>query len=40
MAEIHDLELASTDHLVHILLGLVFLVGGFLTKADLDRAVD
>ncbi len=35
-----SLELASPDHLVHILLGLVFLVGGFLTKADLDRAVD
>ena len=34
------LELALMDHLVHILLGLVFLVGGFLTKADIDRAVD
>ena len=34
------LELASPDHLVHILLGLVFLVGGFLTRADIDRAVD
>ena len=35
-----NLELASPDHLVHILLGLVFLIGGFLTKADLDRAID
>ena len=35
-----NLELASPDHLVHILLGIVFLIGGFLTKADLDRAVD
>jgi len=30
-----SLELASMDHIVHVLLGLVFLVGGFLTKADL-----
>ncbi len=36
----HTLELASPDHLVHILLGLVFLVGGFLTRADIERAVD
>lgn len=35
-----SLELASMDHIVHILLALVFLVGGFLTRADLDRAVD
>lgn len=34
------LELASPDHYVHILLAIVFLIGGFLTKADLDRAVD
>ena len=33
-------ELASMDHGVHILLGLVFLIGGFLTKADVRRAVD
>jgi len=30
-----SLELASMDHIVHILLGLIFLAGGFLTKADL-----
>jgi hypothetical protein len=35
-----SLEFASPDHLVHILLAVVFLIGGFLTKADLDRAVD
>jgi hypothetical protein len=34
------LELASMDHIVHILLGIVFLAGGFLTRADLDRAAD
>lgn len=34
------LELASMDHIVHILLGLVFLIGGFLTKADVRDAVD
>ena len=34
------LELASPDHFVHIILGLVFLIGGFLTKADLARHVD
>jgi len=35
-----SLELASMDHIVHILLALVFLVGGFLTRADIDRAID
>jgi len=35
-----SLELGSMDHLVHILLGLVFLIGGFLTKADIGRATD
>lgn len=34
------LELGRMDHVVHVLLGLVFLVGGFLTKADVARAVD
>lgn len=29
------LHLGTMDHVVHILLGAVFLVGGFLTKADL-----
>lgn len=35
-----SLELASMDHGLHILLGIVFLIGGFLTKADVHRAVD
>lgn len=29
-----NLELASMDHGLHVLLGLVFLIGGFLTRAD------
>ena len=28
------LHLGTMDHVVHILLGVVFLIGGFLTKAD------
>ncbi|HYE13208.1 MAG TPA: DUF4383 domain-containing protein [Pyrinomonadaceae bacterium] len=35
-----SLELATMDHIVHVLLGIIFLIGGFMTKADLDRAVD
>jgi hypothetical protein len=34
------LELASMDHIVHLLLAVIFIIGGFLTKADIDRAVD
>ena len=34
------LELASVDHIFHLVLGVVFLIGGFLTKADIERAVD
>jgi hypothetical protein len=30
------LHLGTMDHVVHILLGVVFLAGGFLTRADLD----
>jgi hypothetical protein len=41
MLAIDDLLMLGTmDHLIHILLGAVFLIGGFLTKANLDRAVD
>lgn len=36
----NSLELASMDHIVHLLLAAVFLIGGFLTRADIDRAVD
>ena len=34
------LELGTADHAVHILLGIVFLVGALMTKADAARAVD
>lgn len=34
------LELGSIDHTFHIFLTIVFLAAGFLTKADIDRAVD
>jgi hypothetical protein len=27
-----QLELATMDHVIHVLLGLVFLVGGFLSR--------
>ena len=35
-----QLELGRMDHIVHILLGIVFLIGGFITKADVARATD
>jgi hypothetical protein len=35
-----QLELGRMDHIVHVLLGLVFLIGGFITKADVARATD
>jgi hypothetical protein len=36
MLAIDDLLMLGTmDHVVHILLGIVFLIGGFLTRADL-----
>lgn len=34
------LELGTSDHILHIVLGLIFVVGGLLTKADLDRVGD
>jgi hypothetical protein len=34
------LELGTSDHILHILLGLIFVIGGLLTKADLHRATD
>ena len=34
------LELGTADHILHILLGAIFLIGGLMTKAALDRAVD
>lgn len=35
-----NLELGIMDHVVHILLGIVFLIGGLVTKADVARATD
>ena len=32
------LELGTSDHSLHILLGLVFLVAGLMTKATADRS--
>lgn len=32
-----QLELGRMDHVVHLLLGILFLIGGFMTKADLGR---
>lgn len=34
------LHLGTADHVIHILLGLVYLIGGFLTRADLGDARD
>jgi uncharacterized membrane protein HdeD (DUF308 family) len=34
------LHLGTMDHLIHILLGVLFLIGGFLTRADLNGARD
>ena len=35
-----QLELASMDHIIHVLLGLIFLVGGLMSRPDVDRAVE
>jgi hypothetical protein len=29
------LHLGTMDHVIHVLLGLIFLIGGFMTKADM-----
>lgn len=34
------LHLGTMDHVIHVLLGVVFLAGGLLTKVDLSRAND
>lgn len=34
------LELGTMDHSVHLLLGVVFLIGGLITKADIRNAAD
>ena len=33
------LELGRADHIIHILLGVVFLIGALMTKADASKAV-
>lgn len=35
-----NLELGIMDHIVHILLGILFLIGGLLTKSDVVRTAD
>ncbi len=35
-----SLEFATMDHGIHILLGILFLIGGLITKADVRHAVD
>ena len=35
-----SVEFGMPDHILHILLGLILVIGGLLTKADVDRAVD
>ena len=34
------MTLGTMDHIVHLLLGVIFLIGGLLTKADLSAAAD
>lgn len=34
------LELGTSDHILHILLGLIFVIGGLLTKGDVRRATN
>lgn len=31
------LEFATMDHVIHLLLAVIYLIGGFMTKADLGR---
>lgn len=35
-----QLMLGTRDHLIHILIGVLFLIGALATKADVARAVD
>lgn len=34
------LEFGTADHAIHILLGILFLVGALMTKADVRRSID
>jgi uncharacterized protein DUF4383 len=38
MLEIGPLHLGTTDHIIHILIGVLFLAGGLLTKARAELA--
>ncbi len=40
MFNVAVLHLGTMDHLIHIALGAIFLIGGFLTKAGYDTAGD
>ncbi|HEY0406919.1 MAG TPA: DUF4383 domain-containing protein [Pyrinomonadaceae bacterium] len=35
-----QLELGRMDHIIHVLLGIIFLIGGLMSKPDLARATD
>ena len=35
-----QLEFALMDHTIHFALAIIYLIGGLLTKADINRAVD
>lgn len=35
-----QLEFGRMDHIIHVLLGIIFLIGGFMTKADVVRNDD
>ncbi|HZG54689.1 MAG TPA: hypothetical protein VEZ40_21480 [Pyrinomonadaceae bacterium] len=35
-----QLELGTSDHILHIVLGLIFIVGALLTKRSFDRRAD
>jgi hypothetical protein len=36
----NTLEFGTADHAIHILLGIIFLIGALMTKTDRGRAVD
>lgn len=36
----NHLELGTSDHILHIVLGAVFIIGALLTRRDVDRAAD
>lgn len=35
-----QLEVGTSDHILHIVLGLVFLIGALMTREDVNRATD